>query len=318
MSGPRSVEELLRHARGDVARVDPADLAAEMSAGALVVDTRPIEQRLRDGELPGAVIVDRNVLEWRLEPTSPHRIKEATGGDQRIIVVCNEGYSSSLAAATLRAIGLHRATDLVGGFQAWRATQHWNKVYSDKPADEMSWYQRQPETSLRLIAAAATAPAAVIDIGAGTSTLTDALLERGWTDLTVLDISTEARAAVRSRLGDRVKTIVADVLAWTPTRAYDVWHDRALFHFLTQPLDRERYAAAATAAVRPGGALVVGTFAADGAQQCSGLPTARYDAAGLAAALAPTFILERSEREEHVTPGGHVQPFTWAVLRRTP
>ena len=90
-----------------------------MAAGALVVDTRPVEQRERDGELPGAVVVDRNVLEWRLDPTSPHRIPEATDVGRRVIVVCNEGYSSSLAAATLQQLGLHRATDLVGGYQAW-------------------------------------------------------------------------------------------------------------------------------------------------------------------------------------------------------
>ena len=100
--------------------MQPADLESERAAGALVVDTRPIEQRTRDGELPGAVVIDRNVLEWRLDPTCPHHIPEASDPDRRIVVVCNEGYSSSLAAATLRQIGLHRATDLAGGFQAWR------------------------------------------------------------------------------------------------------------------------------------------------------------------------------------------------------
>jgi rhodanese-related sulfurtransferase len=114
-----AIDALLNAARRGLDRVEPADLAAEMAAGALVVDTRPIEQRRRDGDLPGAVVVDRNVLEWRLDPTSPHRIVEVTDRDQRMIIVCNEGYSSSLAAATLRQLGIHRATDLVGGFQAW-------------------------------------------------------------------------------------------------------------------------------------------------------------------------------------------------------
>lgn len=114
-----AVDALLAVARAGLDRVEPGDLAAEMAAGALVVDTRPVEQRRRDGELPGAVLVDRNVLEWRLDPTSPHRIAEATGPDVRVIVVCDQGFSSSLAAATLRQLGLSRATDLVGGFQAW-------------------------------------------------------------------------------------------------------------------------------------------------------------------------------------------------------
>src|SRR5690242_9968068 len=104
-----TIDELLEAARARLDRVSAADLAAELAAGALVVDIRPIEQRSRDGELPGAVVIDRNVLEWRLDPASDHRIPEITGHDQRIVVVCNEGYQSSLAAATLQDLGLHRA-----------------------------------------------------------------------------------------------------------------------------------------------------------------------------------------------------------------
>ncbi len=121
MSEPSAIDRLLADARAGLDRVDPADLADEVAAGALVIDTRPLEQRQRDGELAGAVVLDRNVLEWRLDPTSPFRISEVTSADQRIVIVCNEGYSSSLAAATLRRLGLTRATDLVGGFQALRA-----------------------------------------------------------------------------------------------------------------------------------------------------------------------------------------------------
>jgi rhodanese-related sulfurtransferase len=116
-----NIEGLLAAARSGLDRVEPVDLAAEVAQGALVVDTRPAEQRDRDGELPGAVVIDRNVLEWRLDPTSPHRIAESVDHGRRVIVVCNEGYSSSLAAATLQQLGLRRATDLVGGFQAWRS-----------------------------------------------------------------------------------------------------------------------------------------------------------------------------------------------------
>jgi rhodanese-related sulfurtransferase len=114
-----SIQELLDDARSRLDRVEPENLEAEQAAGALVVDIRSDEQRQRDGHVPGAVIVDRNVLEWRLDPASPHCIPQ-TGYDRRIIIVCNEGYSSTLAAATLRTLGLHNATDLAGGFQAWR------------------------------------------------------------------------------------------------------------------------------------------------------------------------------------------------------
>lgn len=114
-----SIDRLLAQARAGLDRVDARSLGEEVAAGALVVDTRPVEQRLRDGALPGAVVVDRNVLEWRLDPTSPDRLPEADDPGRRIIVVCNEGYSSSLAAATLRQLGCVRATDLVDGFQGW-------------------------------------------------------------------------------------------------------------------------------------------------------------------------------------------------------
>ncbi|MEA3018634.1 MAG: hypothetical protein QOI47_158 [Actinomycetota bacterium] len=113
----RSIDEVLEAARARLSRLDAEDLPGEMASGALVVDIRPIEQRSRDGELPGAIVIDRNVLEWRLDPASEHRIDEITGYDRRIVVVCNEGYASSLAAATLQDLGLHRATDLAGGFQ---------------------------------------------------------------------------------------------------------------------------------------------------------------------------------------------------------
>ena len=120
MPGRAAVEVLLERARASLDRVQPERLAAEVADGAVVIDIRPVDQRSRDGELPGAVIIDRNVLEWRLDPTSPHRATMEIHHQTRLIVVCNEGYSSSLAAATLRELGLARATDLIGGYQAWR------------------------------------------------------------------------------------------------------------------------------------------------------------------------------------------------------
>ena len=120
MTDPSAIDRLLAQARNALDRVQVEDLADEVSRGAILIDIRPLEQRRRDGDLPGAIVIDRNVLEWRLVPTSPHRLPIATGADVRLIIVCNEGYSSSLAAATLNELGLRFATDLVGGFQAWR------------------------------------------------------------------------------------------------------------------------------------------------------------------------------------------------------
>lgn len=117
----RPLDDLLADARAQLVRLDPHAAAAARDAGAVLVDIRPFEQRSRDGEIPGAVVVDRNVLEWRLDPEGAHRIAEVAGSDQHVVVVCNEGYASSLAAATLQDIGLPRATDLAGGFIAWRA-----------------------------------------------------------------------------------------------------------------------------------------------------------------------------------------------------
>jgi len=212
------------------------------------------------------------------------------------------------------------------------AADHWDTVYGTKATDEVSWFQRQPTTSPRLLTSVAPPSSTVIDIGAGASTLADSLLKAGWSDVTVLDVSATALALVRDRvgvmvgdqpsnqLGQRPRSasfVVADVLSWKPERTYDAWHDRAVFHFLVRPEQREQYVATAARAIRPGGVLVLGTFAADGPTQCSGLPTSRYDADALAQVFAPGFSLEHSEREEHVTPGGTVQAFTWVVLRHT-
>lgn len=120
MTDPSAIDKLLAQARNGLDRVQVEDLADEVSRGAILIDIRPLEQRLGDGDLPGATVIDRNVLEWRLDPSSPHRLPIATSADVRLIIVCNEGYSSSLAAATLNELGLRFATDLVGGFQAWR------------------------------------------------------------------------------------------------------------------------------------------------------------------------------------------------------
>jgi SAM-dependent methyltransferase len=193
---------------------------------------------------------------------------------------------------------------------------HWDEVYASKAPDEVSWFQPQPSVSIRLLEQAASPGAGVVDVGAGASLLADALLERGWSDLTLLDVSAHALSVTRARLGDAVSYVVADLLTWDPPRTYDAWHDRAVFHFLVDEPDRLAYAGLAARAVAPGGAVVLGSFASDGPEQCSGLPTVRLPVPELAALFAPAFALEHAEREEHVTPAGAVQPFSWVVLRR--
>ena len=193
MTERAKIDVLLADARSGLDRVKAAGLASELAAGALVVDTRPVEQRRRDGELPGAVVIDRNVLEWRLDPTCAHHIPEADDAGRRIVIVCNEGYSSSLAAATLRQLGLERATDLEGGFQAWKQleqaadlAEHWDSAYAQGGHAARSWFQDQPRASLQMLDGAGITPRdSLIDIGGGASTLVDALLACGWKDLTV-------------------------------------------------------------------------------------------------------------------------------------
>jgi hypothetical protein len=161
---------------------------------------------------------------------------------------------------------------------------------------------------------------AVVDVGGGASTLAGALVSAGYTNVTVLDVSGAALDALCTRLGDggvRVRTLEADVLEHRFAQGeVAVWHDRAVFHFLTEPSDRRRYQSQLERAVRPGGYVIVGTFAADGPTKCSGLTVQRYEAAALAAEAGPTFRLIRSLRHEHHTPSGAVQPFTFVVLRQ--
>ncbi|HVF03657.1 MAG TPA: class I SAM-dependent methyltransferase [Frankiaceae bacterium] len=195
-------------------------------------------------------------------------------------------------------------------------TEHWDGVFTTKAPDDVSWFQAEPATSLRLLRAYAPPPASVLDVGSGNGVLPDRLLAGGWPDVTVLDVSAAALDAVRGRLGDAVTYAVSDVTAWRPARTYGAWHDRAVFHFLTSFGDVASYVARATAAVAPGGVAVLATFAPDGPEQCSGLPAKRYAAEALAGAFGGAFTLEAAEREEHVTPWGAVQPFTWVVLRR--
>jgi trans-aconitate methyltransferase len=197
---------------------------------------------------------------------------------------------------------------------------HWDAVYRTKGPHAVSWFQAEPVMSLELIGDLRLArDAAIVDVGGGASSLAARLLERGFTDITVLDVSAQALAQARAALGaeaQRICWLERDLLSWVPDRPYDLWHDRAVLHFLTEPQRRERYAEVLRSALRPGGHAVVATFAADGPTTCSGLPVARYDAEGLAAVFGDEFATIATTREEHRTPAGSAQPFTWVVLGR--
>lgn len=198
---------------------------------------------------------------------------------------------------------------------------HWQKVYRSKGEAEVSWFQDRPAISLAFIAAAQVRPdAAIIDIGGGASRLVDALLESNYSNLTVLDLSEAALAVSRKRIGPRaasVKWIAADVTTWQPSDQYDLWHDRAAFHFLTEENDREAYVSRLTTALRSGGQAIIGTFALDGPGRCSGLPVTRYDPSSLAIALGPRFRLLASRTEEHRTPWDASQVFQFSRFVRT-
>jgi 2-polyprenyl-3-methyl-5-hydroxy-6-metoxy-1,4-benzoquinol methylase len=196
---------------------------------------------------------------------------------------------------------------------------HWEKVYTSKGENEVGWFQENPAPSLDLIAGAATA-SALIDVGGGASRLVDSLLEKGFRTVAVLDLSEAALAAAKARIGRRaaqVQWIVADVTVWEPQEAaYDVWHDRAAFHFLTEERDRTVYVSRLTRAVKPGGHAIIATFAPDGPDRCSGLPVVRYDAQGLGRVLGDGFELVETLRHEHRTPAGSVQRFQFSLFRR--
>lgn len=195
---------------------------------------------------------------------------------------------------------------------------HWEKVYATKDAREVSWFEGSPSLSLALIDAVKESPRSVIDIGGGAAFLAGTLLGRG-DDVTVLDLSSAALDVAKARLGEaagKVDWIVADVTAWQPARTYDVWHDRAAFHFLNDPTEQRAYAATLSAALKTGGAAVIGTFAPDGPERCSGLPVTRHDGASISAALGPDFALIREQRHDHKTPGGAIQRFQFSTFRK--
>ncbi len=198
--------------------------------------------------------------------------------------------------------------------------RHWEAVYETRPATSVSWYQVKPGLSLAMIESAVPHhAAAIIDVGGGASTLVDALSGAGYTDISVLDISATALRTSRERLArplPGIHWIESDVLAFQPPRRYDLWHDRALFHFMTGDSQRERYRSVLGEALAPGGKAIIATFAMDGPERCSGLRVRRYDAPRLLQALGRDFVLLEEHREEHLTPDGALQPFAYFLVQR--
>jgi ubiquinone/menaquinone biosynthesis C-methylase UbiE len=197
---------------------------------------------------------------------------------------------------------------------------HWQTVYLTKGEQQVSWSQADPQPSLRLIeSVAASRNVSVIDIGGGASRLVDALLQDGFHAVTVLDLSEAALRAASERVGTAetaVRWIAADAAIWQPQQAFDIWHDRAAFHFLVEECDRTAYLDRLHRGVRAGGHAVIGTFALDGPEKCSGLPVQRYDPAALSRTIGPAFELIAHEPHRHVTPWGATQSFQFSVLRR--
>jgi len=197
---------------------------------------------------------------------------------------------------------------------------HWQNVYRSKGEQEVSWTQPDPEPSLGLILNyAPSVTASIVDIGGGASRLVDALAGRGYESLTVLDLSEAALQAAQQRLGARaaqVQWIAADATKWQPAKPFDLWHDRAAFHFLVDAADRAAYLDRLRSSVKAGGHAIIATFALDGPEKCSGLPVQRYDPAALSQTIGDAFELIGDQPHRHVTPWGAVQSLQFSVLRR--
>lgn len=192
---------------------------------------------------------------------------------------------------------------------------HWDRVYEDRTATDVSWYEREPIASLVLIRTSGIRKSdPIIDVGGGASYLVDKLLHLGFQDLSVLDISSAVLRTLGSRLGARASSVAllpADVTTFVPARRYGLWHDRAVFHFLTDLEDRRAYVCTLKAALKPAGQVIIATFGPQGPQKCSGLAAARYDAEALSAELGDEFSLLESSLHEHLTPTGTPQQFLY-------
>ena len=198
--------------------------------------------------------------------------------------------------------------------------EHWENIYSNKQMNEVSWFQQEPTTSLELIQKnTQSKDDAIIDIGGGDGFLVDNLLEMGYTNITVLDISANAINKAKERLGinaDKVKWIVSDITEFIPAEQYDIWHDRAVFHFLTQQKDIEYYKLLANKNISDNGHLILATFADDGPEKCSGLEVCKYSEKDMENSFSIVFKVKESFKYKHLTPFGTIQSFTFSVFRK--
>jgi len=201
-------------------------------------------------------------------------------------------------------------------------TAHWQHIYASRSNTELSWYQPAPALSLELVEQCRMdTDDPIIDVGGGASSLVDCLAAGGFTRIAVLDLSEAALAVSRKRLGARsvdIEWIESDITAFEPAHDFRLWHDRALFHFLTEPADRQRYVEVLKRALPPGGHLILASFAVGGPERCSGLPIVQYDGPKLLAELGGEFKIVEQRRENHVTPAGNVQEFAWFRCTRAP
>jgi SAM-dependent methyltransferase len=198
---------------------------------------------------------------------------------------------------------------------------HWQSVYSTKSENAVSWFEENPAHSLDLISRAGIGQdAAVVDVGGGASRLVDALVARHQAHVSVVDLSSAAFDISRARLPSsaNVEWIVSDITKWRPDRSYDLWHDRAAFHFLTDASEQAAYVKVMSSALKPGGIAIIGTFAPSGPEKCSGLPVARHDASSLSKIFGPQFELLSSEPYRHVTPWNSVQEFQFSIFAKRP
>ncbi len=272
--------------------------AREAGARASVTETAVYGDKILVGvKVTGRPGDQTEVLRWQTLTVGHRGIIDIAGFDDR-----------DIAAATANQPGLTARA------------QHWDVAYAQGGATR-SWFQERPAFSLDMFEkSAVTAKDSVIDIGGGAAPLADELLASGFEDLTVLDISKVGLGHAQTRLGAnaaRVTWLVADILEWEPQRSYRVWHDRAVFHFLTIEADRHRYLHTLQRATTPGSVAIFGCFATDGPQYCSGLPVARYEPADLAELLGSRWQLITHTHEKHTTPAGATQSFSWIALRRT-
>lgn len=198
--------------------------------------------------------------------------------------------------------------------------EHWEKIYNEKQPDQVSWFQTNPKQSLEFVKLARTTKdGSVIDVGGGASVLVDRLLDEGFKNITVLDISNHGLEYAKTRLGDKaslVKWVVADITQYEPKENYDLWHDRAVFHFLTEQSDRNKYATLVSRVINPGGHLILASFAPDGPDKCSNLTVCRYDAKLVQKELGNDFKLISEENESHMTPWNKEQKFRYFLFER--